>query len=342
MARRSQLVVGLVVAAIVGLTATEVILRNRLRCEGFAGAPPSPAELPPPADDPTLLRLVTWNLRNFPLDSRPQEPDLGYSRRTNICDLEAALGGLDADLMALCEVGDTRRFPPTLRRAGGRRPYREIHSERGGRFDQYLTLVWDASRLTKVGPHQELSALALDGELRPGLAATFRSRAADGVELTVLVVHLAAAPNGLASRRRQAAIIADWVAARPSSEAVVVLGDFNAAGGDRLSADDELAELDTVLAGAGLARLTNATGCSEYWEGPGRPDGVQVAALLDLVYQRGVALAGTDPAARSWLHCQRAACGELVSRVGAEDATFWDVSDHCPVTFEIVDRAPRR
>jgi hypothetical protein len=39
-----------------------------------------------------------------------------------------------------------------------------------------------------------------------------------------------------------------------------------------------------------------------------------------------------------WLHCARWQCEELVSRAGEEDGTFFDVSDHCPLTFEILDR----
>ena len=39
----------------------------------------------------------------------------------------------------------------------------------------------------------------------------------------------------------------------------------------------------------------------------------------------------------AWLHCARWQCSELISRPGQEDGTFWDVSDHCPLTFEIRD-----
>ena len=91
--------------------------------------------------------------------------------------------------------------------------------------------------------------------------------------------------------------------------------------------------LDEMYAEAGLARLPHRTGCSEYWEGGGPADGVQVPSLLDLVYIRG--FDGAVPEARSWLHCERHGCNRLVSRPGEEDGTFWDVSDHCPVTFEI-------
>ena len=56
------------------------------------------------------------------------------------------------------------------------------------------------------------------------------------------------------------------------------------------------------------------------------------SSLLDQVYLRG--LDATGPA-RSWLHCERLQCGDLISRTGDEDGTFFDVSDHCPVTFEV-------
>ena len=78
--------------------------------------------------------------------------------------------------------------------------------------------------------------------------------------------------------------------------------------------------------------MENATGCSQYWEGPVRSDGVFRSSLLDLVYVRGLGVAGP---ARSWLHCERFPCADLVCRTGQEDGTFFDVSDHCPVTFEI-------
>jgi hypothetical protein len=33
----------------------------------------------------------------------------------------------------------------------------------------------------------------------------------------------------------------------------------------------------------------------------------------------------------------RAQCADLISRAGEEDGTFWDVSDHCPLTLELRD-----
>jgi hypothetical protein len=96
--------------------------------------------------------------------------------------------------------------------------------------------------------------------------------------------------------------------------------------------------VDAILAEVGLDRLPNATGCSQYWGGPGGSDGRFESSLLDHVYLGGLVAGGP---ARSWLHCERLQCGDLISRAGDEDGTFFDVSDHCPVTYEVaVDVAP--
>ena len=141
MANRSKTFVIAVVVAVVVTAIAALVVRDRLRCAGFPGPAPVARDVPggPPGDG--NLRIVSWNIRNFPLDERPQEEDLGYSRRTNICDLEVVLAGLDADLLALQEVNDTRRFPPILRRAAGERKMGIRFSADGGRFGQHLAIA---------------------------------------------------------------------------------------------------------------------------------------------------------------------------------------------------------
>ena len=78
-----------------------------------------------------------------------------------------------------------------------------------------------------------------------------------------------------------------------------------------------------------------ATGCSQYWEGPGERDGVQLPSALDHVWVRGLDRLGPSRRVHAWLHCERMQCQEMVSWAGAEDATFWDVSDHCPITVDV-------
>jgi hypothetical protein len=333
---RSKLVVVVVVFLIVGVAIAAVVLRRDLRCAGFAGPGVSAADLPVNAP-PGAIRVAHFNLRNFPLDERPQLDGLGFSRRTNICDLEAVLAGLDADVMGFTEVCDTRRFPPILRRSGGGRPIRLLFSQDGGRSGQHLAVAWDGDAFERVDGPEEIGELVVKPGLRPGLAVRLRSTADPSVDFTVVEVHLDAGRDDMDSRLEQVEILAHWISnwvEATGDPDVVLLGDFNVVGGRGRSAGDELRRVDAVLGAVGMTRLTNATGCTQYWEGSGRADGVFEASMLDLVYLRG--LTASAPA-RSWLHCARLDCGELVSRPGAEDGTFFDVSDHCPVTFELAE-----
>jgi endonuclease/exonuclease/phosphatase family metal-dependent hydrolase len=335
MARRSKLAAVAVGVAIVVVAAAAVQLRQGLRCAGFAGPGVTSAELPgrAPAGH---LRIATWNLRNFPLDERPQDPELGFARQTNICDLEDALAGLDADILGLAEIRDARRFPPILRRAGGEHGYQLVLSRHGGRRGQRLAIAWDDRALEAIGPPFEIREVAVDDDLRPALAQRLRSRREPGSALTVLQLHLKSTPRGYQVRMTQHRAVVEWVrrwVEGAAGQALVVMGDANSTGAEGGSTELELAAVDRLYEAVGLRRLANATGCTEYWEGGGEPDGVQQPSLLDHIWVRG--LGGELPQARSWLHCARESCGPLVSRPGEEDATFWDVSDHCPVTADL-------
>ena len=338
-ALRSKALVAFVVVAVVLTAALALMLRDRLRCSGFAGPGITLAELPPPSSDDTL-RIASWNVRNFPLDERPQDPDLGYSRRTNICDFEAVLAGLDADLLALQEVNDTRRFPPILKRAVEGRRMGVRFSAGGGRLGQHLAIAWDVDTLELMSEPFDITETVLEKGMRPAFAAPFRSRRADGVDFTVIVVHLESGRQNFADRRRQNRALADWIENRVQETGdpdVIFLGDFNTTGSPRGGLDGELQSMESILGRAGLRLLPNETGCSSYWEGGGEPDGIQKASLTDHVFLGGFAAGEPLVPVETWLHCARLECSDLVSRPGDEDGTFWDVSDHCPLTFEIRD-----
>lgn len=335
MARRSKLVAVAVGVAILAVAAAAVQLRRGLRCAGFAGPGVTSAELPPPCP-PGRLRLATWNLRNFPLDERAEDPELGFARQTNICDLEDALAGLDADILGFAEIRDARRFPPILRRAAGERRYHVVLSRHGGRWGQRLAIAWDDLVLEAVGRPVEVREVAIEEDLRPALAQRLRSRSEPDRDLTVLQLHLKSTPRGFPVRMEQHRAVVEWVrrwSEDAAGQILVVMGDANSTGSEGGSTELELAAVDRLYEEVGLRRLANATGCTEYWEGGGEPDGVQLPSLLDHVWVRG--LGEELPAARSWLHCARAECGPLVSRPGEEDGSFWDVSDHCPVTVDL-------
>jgi hypothetical protein len=333
--RRSKLFVVIVVVVIVGVAVLAFRLRERMRCVGFAGPGVTAAELPPGPPGAGQVRFAHFNLRNFPLDDRQQATDPGFSPRTNICDMEDALAGLQSQVMGFVEVCDTRRFPPILRRAGGDRPMRILFSQDGGRGGQHLAVAWDGDAFELVDGPAEIGELVVKPGLRPGFAVRLRSMNEPRFDFTVVEVHLDSGQDDLENRLEQIRILAQWVGewvGATGDPDLVVQGDFNTMGGREISPVEELGLVDAILAEADLQRLENETGCTEYWEGPGDADGIHRSSLLDLVYLRGLEAAGP---ARSWLHCERLHCGELVSRPGQEDGTFFDVSDHCPVTFEV-------
>jgi hypothetical protein len=333
--KRSKLFVAVVVVVVIGIAGLAVNLRQKMRCVGFAGPGVAAAELPsvPPAAGE--FRVAHFNLRNYPLDERPQTTDLGYSRRTNICDMEDVLAGLDAQVLGFVEVCDTRRFPPILRRAGGGRPMRILFSRGGGQGGQHLAVAWDGDAFELVEGPIEIDSIVVKPGLRPGLAVRLRSKGDPELVFTVVEVHLDSGLDDLQHRLDQVQLLADWLVVwfdRTGDSDLILQGDFNTMGGRRVSAAEELEVVDAILADVGLDRLDNATGCSQYWDGPVRADGVFQSSLLDLVYLKGMDATGP---ARSWLHCERLQCGELISRAGEEDGTFFDVSDHCPVTYEL-------
>lgn len=333
--KRSKVFVVCVVLVIVGIVALALTLRLKMRCAGFAGPGVTEAELPKRQSSGSGVRFAHFNLRNFPLDERQQTAGLGFSRRTNICDMQDALGGLNAQVMGFVEVSDTRRFPPILRRAGGERPMRILFSQGSGRGGQHLAVAWDGDLFELVEGPIDIDSVIVKPGLRPGLAVRLRSRIDPELDFTVVEVHLDSGRDDLQHRLDQVRLLAEWMEEwieLTGDPDLVLLGDFNTMGGHRVSAEDELQRLDAILTDVGLERVGNATGCSQYWEGPGRPDGIFRSSLLDLVYLRGLGPAGP---ARSWLHCERFQCEDLVSRTGEEDGTFFDVSDHCPVTFEV-------
>ena len=218
---------------------------------------------------------------------------------------------------------------------------RILFSQGAGRGGQHLAVAWDGDAFELVEGPIEIESVVVKPGLRPGLAVRLRSKTVTKFDFTVVEVHLDSGRDDLEHRLEQirnlAAWINEWVGATGDSD-LVLQGDFNTMGGRDVSPVEELGLVDAILAGAGLRRVENSTGCTQYWEGPGAADGVHQSSLLDLVYLGGLKAAGP---ARSWLHCERFQCGDLVSRTGEEDGTFFDVSDHCPVTFEVaVDMAP--
>ena len=331
-----------VLFVVIVLIVAAVFLVPLLRspCHGFAGPGVTAADLPPGPPKPGNLRIATWNIRNFPGESRPQYPDLGFLRKTNPCDLEAVLRGLRTDVLGVEEIRKPGALRKLLREVRPSQRFREVFTRSGGQWGQHVGIAWDQRHLRLVEGPVEVRTVALSDKLRPALAVYLRSTRDHGVDFSVVQVHLRAGPRGYEQRLEQYRRLARWLPswiARVGDTDVVVQGDFNTTGPRGGTLADELAAADRIFAKAGFRRLANASGCSEYWEGPGPRDGVQQPSLLDQVYVSGFEELDQAVELKAWLHCARYGCRPFVSRPGHEDGTFWDVSDHCPLTYEVRD-----
>lgn len=301
-----------VLAAVAAAVAAYHFFGDRLRWQaGLA------VDTPPPRAS-GHLRVVSWNLHNFPAPDQDLEL------------LRERLLALDADVLAIQEIkkpGELAKLVPELEL---------LISEHGGSGGQKVGFLYDPSSVELVGEPSEHRELTMKGRVRPAYHAYFRRRHG-GPDLHAIVVHLKARPDGLDLRREQWKVLTD-VVDRVSNEGdpdVLVLGDFNTTGPEGGVAQQELEELDATMARAGLARVPNSIGCSAYWDGK-RRDAWQEASLLDLAYIGGLEETNS-PELRSVPagHCARHQCTEFRSTQAYPDLDYESVSDHCPLVIDL-------
>ncbi len=294
---------------VAGLCAHAMLWRPLvLRCD--------PATVPSARED--QLRVVCWNLHNFPGDH-------------DLPRLRAQLDELAPQVLALQEVLE----PAAV--AELRPGFRWHASARGGRNGQHVMIGWDPEAVEVVDPIEH-EALSMDGMVRPGLSAHVRTRG-PGPDFHLVVVHLKATRHGADVRREQWPRIRDAVAQRralaPGEDDVLVVGDFNVAGGPNMSSSQELDALERALAPAGLTPWETVGGCTAYWDGQ-RRDRWWEPSRLDLVW--GAGWAEVAPSARrTWpgTHCARHRCAPFTASEHHPDPDMHGISDHCPIVIDL-------
>jgi len=267
------------------------------------------------------LRLVTWNLRNFP----GEHQDLELVQRR--------LLELGADIIAVQEIGEPQALRELL-------PEWQLElSEEGGRGHQRLGVLFNPARVELIGEPQEHPQLSLGGRVRPAFSAYLRARGG-GPDFHLVVVHLKAMTEGYSQRERQWPMLVELVDSLQGTDLggdadVIIAGDFNTTGPHGGDSAAELEALEAVFGAAGLRRLQSAQGCSTYWDGP-RRDAWQEPSLLDHIWVHGLDRAmGGDAQARALGHCARHRCEAFRSTAAYPDLDFETVSDHCPVIVDL-------
>ena len=278
-----------------------------------------PSAVPPPRGD--HLRIVDWNLHNFPGDH-------------DLPRLRARLDDLSPHVLALQEILDPTALPELLP------GFRWHASTLGGRNDQHLAIGWDPSVVT-VDAFVEHDALTMGGKVRPALSAYIRPLDS-GPDLHLVVVHLKATRDGHDIRREQWPLLVQAISTHrttaPADDDLLVMGDFNTAGGPALSTADELDALSLALAPAGLSLWDTTGGCTAYWDGR-RRDAWLEPSRLDLVWSAGLHEVPPE-SRRTWpgTHCERHRCQPFAATLHHPDPDAHGISDHCPVVIAL----PRR
>jgi endonuclease/exonuclease/phosphatase family metal-dependent hydrolase len=323
------------------------------------------------------LRVATFNIRNFPETFAPAAADAGPTDedddagtaeaparkgpvrsldRTDEAALVEVLVKLDFDVLAVQEIRDRDALRRVLERLGERTGTRydaafsdNAHSGN----DQYVGLIVraDHARIEGAREHAEIDPR---GTLRAGLSARVVSQKPGGADFGVLVLHLASGDSAKrAVLRAEQGFQASRVVAERQKEWAdrdfVVLGDLNTARGDA-----ELVGLDDALGGVapplaedagtrgdapaatGLERQKNDSGCSSYYV-KGSGSATVHPSLIDQVYLASMSERDTSVPLAAGAHCAERACAAFESDSAESGTTYWGVSDHCPVYFEVRD-----
>lgn len=337
-------------------------------CSGGGSSSTSEDEIgtrPPRAWTPAApragnLRIATFNIRNFPKDTMSAAADAGADASTapttTTPDRDARqplvrkqsetdetmlvdlLERLDFDVLAIQEINEPERFEAMLGRLG----------ERNGRaYQAVFSVAWDHPQNTGLVVRRDrlrIEAPEVHGEIatrptmRAGLSARVVSTREGGADFGMLVLHLASGDTGgrAALRATQAAAAAEVIAARQAEFGdadFIVVGDLNTA-----KEEAEYRGLDAAMAGhaTGLSRQPNDLGCTSYYvKSPHLPN--LVPSTIDHVYVASLEERDRAVPVTAGAHCFERSCQPFESDSKEHGTSYWSVSDHCPVYFEIAD-----
>lgn len=300
------------------------------------------------------LRIATYNIRNFPKDvmgdpdggadagavaEEPETTSLARSQKeTDLALAVEILDKLDFDVLAVQEINDPAAFEALLGRLGAKNGHRyEARFSTDWPHVQHTGIVVRADRARIEAPKIHAD-VATRPTMRAGFSARIVSTKEGGADFGLLVLHLASGDSAGRAKLRaeQASFAAKAVAERKAEmgdDDFIVVGDFNTA-----LQDEEMPSFDTVMAGAesGLARQKNDSACTTYYT-KGK-DPLLQPSWIDHVYASSLAERDTSVPITAGAHCAERSCQPFESSGPESGTSYWGVSDHCPVYFEIVDQ----
>lgn len=306
--------------------------------------------LPPRAWEPTPvregnLRVAELNVRNFPgeaaADSTGPSDAVTSGRVAAETDREMLLdllGKLEFDVLAVEEIRDTAAFDAVLAELGARKgaTYAAVYAENTvSHNEQHVGLVARTDRVT-LSDVTERPEIDVKGTLRSGLSARAVSAKEGGADFGVMVLHLASGESVKRATLRQeqaaqAALAVKDAQMLAGDDDFIVLGDLNTA-----REEAEYGALDEAFGLAtGLERRENELGCTSYFVK--NKLGTLAPSTIDQVYLASLSELDAEVPLTSGAHCFERACEPFESDGRATGTTYWGVSDHCPIYFELRD-----
>lgn len=281
-----------------------------------------------------MIRAGTWNVRWFPSDS------------TNIKWLACAIAYMNVDILAVQEFKHDDEAKTAIKKlalllnakTGGKWKI-DLH-ECGQAQSQHVGFIWNSSRLNVSGfkdmwefnSRADASSSPCKGNLRPGRYCYVKSKQG-GVDFHMISVHSKSSPKPSSQQERFEVLNRLGEAAAPlmeKDEDMIVLGDFNTMGdGSPDSAEKEIQSLKTICQQQNPAFLhfNVSPACSEYYKGHGGwLDHVLVTQTMQEIPFYNAYVQG---------YCKVVLCGHIT---GDMPQAYVQLSDHCPVVFEITDK----
>jgi endonuclease/exonuclease/phosphatase family metal-dependent hydrolase len=304
----------------------------------------------PTAVKPGNVRVATWNIRNFPKDTmgtpdggaaEDEAPPTGTMRKVNETDqamLVDMLDKLDFDVLGVQEINDPAAFDAMLARLGAKngRSYASVYTVEWP-HPQHVGIVVRKDRFRIEAP-KEHPEIATRPTMRAGLSAHLVSTKQGGIDFGMLVLHLASGDSaGRATlRATQASFAAKAIAARKAElgeQDFVVVGDFNTA-----RQEQEMPVFDRTIGaeGSGLSRAENSSACTTYYT-KGAQNPILQPSWIDHVYLASMNERDESVPIVAGAHCAERSCQPFESSSPESGTSYWSVSDHCPVYFELRD-----
>lgn len=289
------------------------------------------------------LRIATFNIRNYPTlppreDAEPRPAPLSYQLETDDEALLDVLSRLQFDVLAVQEIVDTERFAALIEllteRSG--RSYAAAFStnaHNGNAQQVGVVVASDAATIAWTREHPEVDT---KGTLRSGLSARIESVAEGGVAFGLMSLHLASGDGRTraelrAAQAEQVAVIVEAQRLETGDDDYVVVGDLNTA-----REEDELPSLDAAF-GSELARQPLDASCTSYWiKKSSQP--LLRPSHLDHVYLSSLDERDASIDVAVGAHCAVQQCAQYESTSPDTGGSFWGVSDHCPLYFEVIDQ----